>query len=351
MALFVFGAGATRGASFVSPTSDPCLPPLDRDFFTQLQRICSQKHRDLVRNVMGDVVELFGLNFDVTMETMFTTLEHTIRMLETTGENRDFKKIDLQDKRQRLVQAVAAALEESCTEKGGQGGTKHNLRQCRFHDDFVAKILKPGDDIITLNYDCLLDDSLRREGSNKWNSKYGYGIPLGPHSKLLAGEEYWQPKNPAEKEKTAHLYKLHGSIHFRVETPSKKKSKVTLKQHPYTKRKGNLRFTIIPPEWHKTYDEGFFSTLWRQAATAIHRANEVVMIGYSMPTTDLHSNALFRTSIRKGKLKSLVAVNPSSSTRQRIRTAMQRGMGKGTKVLSVESLEYFVALDRETWNW
>ena len=29
MALFVLGAGATRGASFVNPANNPCLPPLD----------------------------------------------------------------------------------------------------------------------------------------------------------------------------------------------------------------------------------------------------------------------------------------------------------------------------------
>lgn len=351
MALFVFGAGATRGANFVSASTNPCLPPLDRDFFTQLQRIGGTKHRDLVRSVMADVVEVFGLNFDVTMETMFTTLEHTIRMLETTGENRAFKKSELRQKRERLVQAIAAALEESCTEKSEQGGSKHNLRHCEFHDRFVDEILLTGDDIISLNYDCVLDDSLRRCGSHKWNAKYGYGINLGPRSAFLVGHDNWQPSRPAEKDSTVHLYKLHGSIHFHVSAPQKRVSMVTLKQHPYTRRSGNLRFTIIPPEWHKTYDVGFFSKLWHDAATAIHRAKQIVIVGYSMPATDLHSNALFRTSIRKEGLEALVVVNPKSDTRRRIRTALQRGLAADTKVLSVDSMKDFVALDRKTWMW
>lgn len=115
MALFVFGAGATRGCSFVQPTKSPCIPPLDRDFFTQLQRVSNQKHQKLVRAVMQDVVELFGPNFDFTMETVFTTLEHTIRMLKTTGKHRDFKVADLQAKRDRLKQAIAVILEDSLT--------------------------------------------------------------------------------------------------------------------------------------------------------------------------------------------------------------------------------------------
>ena len=89
MTLFVFGAGATRGASFVNPARDPCLPPLDADFFTHLQRVQNPKHQPLIQEVMHDVVELFGQNFEVTMETVFSTLEHTIRMLSTTGDNRD----------------------------------------------------------------------------------------------------------------------------------------------------------------------------------------------------------------------------------------------------------------------
>jgi hypothetical protein len=35
MTVFVFGAGATGGASFVDAASRPCVSPLDGDFFTQ----------------------------------------------------------------------------------------------------------------------------------------------------------------------------------------------------------------------------------------------------------------------------------------------------------------------------
>ena len=111
MALYVFGAGATRGCSFVSPKKDPSIPPLDRDFFTQLQRVRNKKHQKLIKNVMQDIVELFGVNFDVTMEAVFTTIEHTIRMLEVTGDNRDFKRRVLVEKRKRLVHIVLLLTE------------------------------------------------------------------------------------------------------------------------------------------------------------------------------------------------------------------------------------------------
>src|SRR5262249_44341985 len=113
MAVFVLGAGATRGASFVSPTRNPCLPPLDADFYAQLQRIQNKKHSNVIEGVIQDTVELFGVNFDVTMETVFTTLEHTERMIQTTGESRDFKRSEINNKKERLKQAIAATLEEA----------------------------------------------------------------------------------------------------------------------------------------------------------------------------------------------------------------------------------------------
>lgn len=350
MALFVFGAGATRGASFVDPENFACLPPLDRDFFTQLQRIANPKHQLLVTDVMKDVVELFGPNFDSTMETVFTTLEHTIRMIKTTGESRDFKELKLQDKRDRLEQAIAAVLEESLSRKRGQSSSQRP-RRCQYHCDFVFKLLKPRDTIITFNYDCLLDSSLKRAGSQKWNPHYGYGFNLGPRGKAISGDSFWQPKICASEDLTVHLFKLHGSLHFQVANPEDEASKVKLKERPYTKQAGGgLKFTIIPPESHKEYDKGVFGTLWSKASAAIHKSEHIVLIGYSMPATDLHSSTLFRISVPGGQLKSLVVVNPDREARRRIRSVFQRGLSAKTRVLSFDYFPEFLAADRSLWE-
>jgi len=349
MALFVFGAGATRGCSFVDPRKFACLPPLDRDFFTQLQRISNPKHRDLVRDVMDDVVQLFGYNFDVTMETVFTTLEHSIRMLKTTGTHWDFSQEELKAKRDRLEQAIAAVLEESLTENVG-GASSLTAKNCDHHATFVWQRLKEEDVIVTFNYDCLLDFSLKNHGTGKWNARYGYGFNLGKWGKRLDGHQFWQPKKPASEGDTVRLFKLHGSLHFDITGPEKS-SHVHLKQRPYTKQAGTrLRFSIIPPEWMKQFDRGAFGTLWAKASTAIHQARHIVLIGYSLPATDLHSTALFRTSVRRERLNSVVVVNPDRETRRRTRSVLQRGLNPATKVLSFDSLPEFLAVDRSVWE-
>lgn len=348
MAVFIFGAGATRGCSFVNPAKDPCLPPLDADFFTHLQRVQNPKHRPLIEQVMRDVVEMFGQNFDVTMETVFATLEHTLRMLSTTGESRDFKKNDLAAKRNRLKQALAVVLEDSLTKRAEGRASSQTPRRCDHHTKFVESILRQRDAIITFNYDCVLDHALRSSGSRRWNARYGYGLPLGAAGHLLEGDDAWQPNKPASRKRTAHLYKLHGSLHFIV--PETEGSPVTLKQRPYTRQAGNLRFTILPPESQKAYDKGIFRALWRAAAAELHRARHIVLIGYSLPPTDLHSTALLRTSVKSGGLRSLVVVNPDRRARQRIRSVLQRGLSPQTRVLSFDYLHEFVAADRRVWR-
>jgi hypothetical protein len=349
LALFVFGAGATRGCSFVDATKDPCLPPLDIDFFTQLQKVQNPKHKNRIKAVMEDVVDLFGQNFSVSMETVFTTLENTIRMLETTGDNREFKRTGLKDKLKRLEQAIAVVFEDSLADKDEEGHSSQKARQCEYHRCFVKDLLNKRDDIISFNYDCVLDYALKQHGDSKWNPRYGYSFKLGSRGKLLTGDDQWMPLRPAKESDTVHLYKLHGSLHFQISEDSRT-SKVHLKQRPYTGQFGSMRFTIIPPEWHKAYDKGTFALLWKNAAGAIQKARNIVFIGYSLPPTDLHASALFQTSVRKSSLESLVVVNPDRDARRRIRTVLQRGLNSSTVVLSFDSLQHFVSARRGLWE-
>lgn len=348
MTVFVLGAGSTRGCSFVDPTVNPCLPPLDGDFFTQLQRVANSKHEPLARTVIEHVVDLFGHNFHATLETVYTTLEHTIRMLSVTGDNRAYKRVDLSQRREQLKQAIAVLLEESLTEKGLGGSSRLSPRLCDYHVHLVRNVLQPRDVLISFNYDCVIDYALKEAGSGKWNPRYGYGFRLGSRGSRLTGDKHWQPGGlVVGKDETIRLYKLHGSLHFQF-SESEAQPRIKLKSRPYTKQHGNLKFTIIPPAWHKSYDQGAFGHLWKGAADAINRATSIVFVGYSLPETDLHSTALFRTTV--SKLRSLVVVNPDPSARYRTRSVLQSGITKSTKVLSFDYLREFLNCPRPSWE-
>lgn len=351
MALIVLGAGATRGASFIDSGADRpiCLPPLDGDFFTQLQRVTNPKHKDTIDGVLKDVVELFGHNFRVTLETMFTTIEHTLRVVNATKGTAGWKPDALDEKRVRLQQAIAAVLEESLTLSavaGKKQGRDH--RECDYHKALVDK-LRTADAIISFNYDCLIDHMLKQHGLGKWHARYGYGLPMpkgkGSH---ITGEDQWSPveTNNPSRAKTIRLLKLHGSIHFLA----KSKARFSLKERPYTRQHGNLRFEIIPPEWNKHFDEGVFRRLWGIGRDEIHKAKTIVVIGYSFPTTDLHTSALFRVSVSQKKLRNVVIVNPDPEARRRTRDVLQRGFSPDTRVLVFDRLKEFAVVDRALWD-
>jgi SIR2-like domain len=343
MAVIILGAGATRGASFVQDA--PCKPPLDSDFFTQLQRVRQGKHRALVDKVVQDAIELFGVNFKATLETAFTTLEHTRNIITTTGETKSFKRSQLSEKRDRLLQALAAVFEESlCV------AHSHRMKRCSFHDALVH-MLREGDTIISFNYDCTIDDSLRRLGQAKWNPRYGYVLPLGKGHKVLPGEEHWSATGErVEKRRTIRLLKLHGSMHFK-EYKDRDQIRVLLKERPYTKQRGALQFTIVPPESDKpNYSNSFFPSLWRIAARELQRATTIAVIGYSVPPTDMYASALFRVAVKGQGLHNLIVANPDADARRRIREIFKLGLSSQTKVFSFDSFEQFVGVERDLWD-
>jgi hypothetical protein len=346
--ILVLGAGATRACSFVRPEKWPCLPPLNKDFFTQLQRVPDKKHQNDINAIIKDVIELFGANFAVTLEDVFSTLEHTIRMLSVTQKQRAYKKSHLQAIRDRLMAAIAIVMEASLAEHGDDGHAKQSALPCKYHEKIVNKILRRKDHIISFNYDCVIDYALRARGDGKWDPHYGYGFNLGPRGTNIEGDDAWRPEKPAGQNTTIHLHKLHGSLHFQFGEGDSKK--VRLKERPYTKQHGTPRYSIIPPESNKAYDKGIFAVLWANAAEALGRARNLIIIGYSLPATDLHATALFRTSIRSEQLKSLTIVNPSREDRARIRSVVQRGISTETRVLSFDSVREFLATNPSVWR-
>ena len=70
---------------------------------------------------------------------------------------------------------------------------------------------------------------------------------------------------------------------------------------------------IVPPMKDKQYLRygKVFSTLWERAKTALEDCEELYIIGYSFPPTDLVSKSLFRDALRRSKkLNYVVILNP-----------------------------------------
>lgn len=172
-AVVVLGAGASRASGLAwdkehGPAEKlACLPPLNADFFTHMQRITQEKYERNVHAVTDDLIDLFGSNFRLTLEDYFTQLEFLIRNVQLATRAPEELGAGLSARRSPLMAALGAVLETSTME------IIRSKAGCHLHRGLVER-LRANDTIISFNYDCLIDDALRRYGTGKWNPEFGY---------------------------------------------------------------------------------------------------------------------------------------------------------------------------------
>jgi hypothetical protein len=188
----------------------------------------------------------------------------------------------------------------------------------------------------------LIDQVLRKYGHKKWNPKKGYGVPLYSNGPRGAGTKYWACKDtsadPDYPTETIRLLKLHGSLNWFPVPPDRNPPKLALRKR-WWHQNGNLTFEIAPPEWNKPTRSGVYVPVWRLARKALKTAKAIVFIGYSLPETDLPIQALLTVEQSPSPLELLVAVNPDSASRRRIREMLRRRINDETRVLSFERFE------------
>ena len=277
----------------------------------------------------------FGANFSLTLEDYFTQLEFLIATSE--GMQATSKLADqLRQKRNRLMEALSAVLEAS-TVIGAISGP--GARGCTYHRALAARLV-PGDSVISFNYDCVMDDALRREGAGRWSAATGYDFP--PRFTVDAkGAEAWSPAGGIKlsRDDTIKLLKLHGSTHWQLPRDS---TVVTLKRRLH-KQYGTPRFDIIPPQWNKSLGTTTFRHIWRSAFRAVERTERIAIIGFSFTPTDLHVESLFRLALNRTPLQTLAIVNPSPLDRERIRRVFASALARTKAIVrEYETLAEFV---------
>jgi hypothetical protein len=118
----------------------------------------SGKHDAIARQVVADVVELFGANFALTLEGYFTQLESMIAATQFTPKGEStLTRADLVKKRGNLMAALAAVLEASTDEPIKAHGCTHHRR--------LVEHLDPHDTIVSFNYGCFPISSARGEAA------------------------------------------------------------------------------------------------------------------------------------------------------------------------------------------
>lgn len=193
------------------------------------------------------------------------------------------------------------------------------------------------DVIITFNYDVMLDHAIRFRGSG---FDYCLGISPSPQGfKLLKlhGSTNWayccKCRHPLQIVQPTPIPPGHipdpfledgDQINFRMVTNVLKNT-----QCENCKEKDVLEPVVIPPTWSKAIGKSPLVKVWEAAVNEIKNAFQIVVIGYSMPTTDTFFQYLLTLGLASNAaFHRIVVVNrdDSDDLRQRYLRVFSRSL-------------------------
>jgi SIR2-like domain len=156
------------------------------------------------------------------------------------------------------------------------------------------------DTIITFNYDRTVETALR-------------ALNVVPYSYGLSGERVAFQEGNTEivseqlaEEATIRVLKLHGSVNWAI--PGDQKLTVYGSYNDIRERA--LIPALAAPTWRKDFD-GQLSDVWEIAVRSLQTATRIVIIGYSIPQTDLHFKYLLGAGLQENiSLRKVLFVNP-----------------------------------------
>lgn len=297
--VFVLGAGASAHTG----------TPLMRNFLDEARDLLrsgevNEVAQDFksVFNAIGYLKEVHSkakINFN-NIEAVFTAFEMG-KLLSTLPRIKSKKNIDKLLESLKVV--IGYTLER--TMKLKQIGNTYSPSTYYAFIGIIDYLIKQNRDcaIITFNYDLGLDYSLHER-------------------KILL--DYGLRDVDLENKSKVTLLKLHGSINWGVCSNKKCKQKILpLRQFQYTTYYPTEKYSIIPsvtdlnkgqqcrtcghslektplivpPTWNKTSFHGQIKKVWEKAANILKDAEDIVVIGYSLPHTDWFFNYLFALGV------------------------------------------------------
>ena len=325
--LVILGAGATRGAEFVDESQPTPLPPLDNDFFEQLSRMSSDSGvSSNTSDLFSFTRDEFGSEVGLSMEEFLSEVEYTDRFHTEFNIDPGPAVKRYQKALDNFHKVLPELLNDTCHQN------------CSYHDK-LAESLRTKDCVISFNYDCLIDEAIKNNTLKRWDpATSANGASGGYGFQPVNGSRYWRDHSTGRTvENSIRLLKLHGSMNWKIAD----QGDVELVED--ISSVSDLSNSIIPPTWFKNLETDPFKQIWKQARKEVRKARIMVVIGYSVPETDLFSRSLLKVEAgskrKREKLDLLVLVNPDPGARQRFVDLINGGIESHTNILQFRTLQ------------
>jgi hypothetical protein len=328
--VIIFGAGATRGAF----PRRKLPPPLDRDFFEIAGQIKGRGTPAIARKVLTSVWELYARTHGIGLEEYYREVETRAR-ISSFAKSRNQPK-DWVRRRRELEELIRRVFIHTTAD---MSATPSRAYSSPIHE-LLLKRLKSKCTVITFNYDLVIEESFAKTGL--WNPRDGFGIKVSGISHEWSKHWYDRSELTNEKKKSVvTLLKLHGSLGWMQYS----NRQIRIKNRPYVVRKGmSEKISIVPPGWNKPIDRNPYKELWRSARLKLERCKSLMIVGYSLPETDLLAKALFAEVVRsrvsrKEYLRNLFLVDRSEEIKEKFTALFTPTLGPYGKVFRFSSFE------------
>jgi hypothetical protein len=312
--VFLLGAGASKSWG---------LPLTNELFPLALEGVPKREDRKLIRDFIRYQYPYFHSQWKnyPPFEEFLSLVDVYLDFADVIKRGHSFSIEEVARIRKELLLAIPAAL--------------HGARAKAAHSDvekFVG-LLRPGDAVLTFNWDLLVEEALHDLGKNWEYSLRGDAISiLKPHGSL----DWFDSKDLA-------------TIKADMVFPLNKKYKRILVLRRFRAPKISAVVPVIlPPVINKRIEYHELQAVWRDAWRALRHAAEIYVIGYSLPPEDLHARFTIRSAIRGNeKFEShnlrIAVVNPDRNVYSRFARLVEGSVKYYESVLQGISLDEMVS--------
>jgi len=321
--VFILGAGASARAGV----------PMMAEFLDRAERLLPPASHDASRDVFRAIAQLQGVFAKSYLD--LENIEAVFGAIEMAGlleKLADRDAASIATLREHLITLIVQTIEATSRFPVREGVAQPADPYGQFVH--VVKSLSKTSNrrmtfsFVTFNYDLTLDHALTFHGLTP-----NYGLPP---NQVVDG---WL------------LLKLHGSINWGVcpeckeivpwhmgEMPVPRPHSETMRYSVGSnigqKRHCNNRPLldppiIVPPTWNKNDYHSGLSAVWQKAATELGQAENIFVIGYSLPESDAFFRYLFALgTVGDTRLKRLWVINPDpdKSVQGRFEAMVGRGI-------------------------
>lgn len=313
--VYVVGAGFSAGLGY----------PLTSDLLFRLW----ERIDDGLKRRLGKVIRFHHPGFGPDRFASFPNVEQLLSEMLVNEQLFDasrqyegnFKRADLQKLQKELLLEIAGWFHEISKAREPVGTRMAWLKQ------FQERVRNENAAIISFNWDLELDRLLFEDDLN--SSSYGFSgnvsnkpILLKPHGSLNWFEE--EHGKFLTDSKRVEIFSSQGKdavyafLEFRA---------------PISQRDRTYTPLIIPPVYLKNFEKPVFKALWRNCTSVLSTAKRIVVLGYSMPSADLHAQFIMRCGFhnqkegeltKAGKRRTatgnaeVIVVNPDRAAAERI---------------------------------